>query len=249
MLWRFLGQRCASVPFYDLDLGSGVSDIRKGILRDDRHGRVDIVKADVVARAAIRRQSACAEADDAYIAGAVLTAETKGEAHAGVTGVIRRRGVAEFVVAEDLCSMANTAIRERAYLGTRRTEGLLGDAQAGIEIACGYNRVALIGVDDQKYHGEQGRAGDYPQQALAPGPAPIHRQNQQRRHQEGDGQIKIEGEHERCGDADQGGAERSTRRKEQIEKSGFGCALRTKPRSRRMAEEASEEQFRKEEER
>ena len=40
VLWRFTGQRCAGVAFYDLDLGSGLSDVREGVLRDRRDGGV-----------------------------------------------------------------------------------------------------------------------------------------------------------------------------------------------------------------
>src|SRR5947207_14836844 len=99
-------QRCSGVAFDNVDLGAGVADVSEDVAGDGLDGRIDVVEANAVSRAAVSGDGAGAETDDADAAGAVgrrvRAAETDGEADAGVAGVVSGGGVAKCVIAEDL---------------------------------------------------------------------------------------------------------------------------------------------------
>ena len=173
------------------------------------------------------------------------TAVLEREPDAGITGVIRSRGLAQLVGAKDLRTVLDDAVHQGALGKSGVGQGLL-HAQRAIEVAHRDGGLALVGdVDHAQQHHEHDRSHG-PQHALAPARVPGDRQGEQRGDDHGDRQVVIEREQQRAGDADEERAKRAAGGKEQIEERGFRRARGAQGHRFAMAEEAGKKDLNQE---
>src|ERR1700758_5599946 len=85
------------IAIYDFDFRARVTKISEDILRNRRHGWIDLVEANAVARAAIRSDCPRAQANHSDVPCTPLATETQRQPDTGVLRVVTRRNPAQLL--------------------------------------------------------------------------------------------------------------------------------------------------------
>src|ERR1700738_978461 len=131
---RFVCQRGAAVTLDDFDGRSEFAQVGKRVLSDGSDSGVDLVKRELVAGLTVSGDRACAEPDDADVAGAAGAAEAQCESYSRILRIISGWRAPQFLRAKDLRSVLDGSVQQRAQCGAGKAV-VLANAEAGVEVA------------------------------------------------------------------------------------------------------------------